>query len=402
MPEKILLDGDKLRVPAQPIIPFITGDGIGVDITPAMRQVVDAAVAAGADGRQIHWLEVPAGEQANKELGQYLPQSSLDTLREHVVGIKGPLSTPVGGGFRSLNVTIRQVLDLYSCIRPVRWYGSASPLKEPKKLDLVIFRENTEDVYAGVEFDSLSAEAKRIIALLRELGIGQGQLPDEAAIGIKPMSPGRSKRHMRKALRWTLAYGRKSVTLMHKGNIMKSTEGAFRRWGYEVIAEEEFVGHFLAEADGEAAGKIPVNDRIADNMFQQILTRTADYDVIVAPNLNGDYLSDSAAAGVGGLGMAPGANIGDGLAVFEATHGTAPKYAGLDKINPGSLILSAAMMLDYLGWTKAAKRIEQAMSQAMQARLGTYDLVRGWRNEGEDNLTELSCSEFAAALIDRL
>jgi isocitrate dehydrogenase len=391
MPERIQTDQDRLKVPDHPIIPFIEGDGIGVDITPAMIKVVDAAVEhAYGKKRKIEWKEILAGEKAHRQTGEYLPEASLETLREHVVGIKGPLTTPVGGGIRSLNVTIRQVLDLYSCVRPVRWYGSASPLKHPEKLDVVIFRENTEDVYAGVEYESSSAEAKKIISLLLDLGVGTDKISADAAVGIKPISPGRTKRHVRKALRWALEKDRKTVTLMHKGNIMKFTEGAFMRWGYQVAEEPEF------------KGKLNVNDRIADNMFQQLLTRTDEYDMIVAPNLNGDYISDAAAGGVGGLGMAPGANIGDHLAVFEATHGTAPKYAGRDQVNPSSLILSAAMLLEYLGWPEAAKTIHRSLETTLSRRTGTYDLVRGWRNEGESNLTELKCSEFAEALMENM
>jgi len=371
-----------------PIIPFIEGDGIGVDITPAMIKVVDSAVERVYENkRKIEWKEILAGEKAFQQTGEHLPQASLESLREHVVGIKGPLTTPVGGGIRSLNVTIRQILDLYSCVRPVRWYGSASPLKHPEQMDVVIFRENTEDVYAGVEYESESLEAKKIIALLKDLGVRDDQVCTDAAVGIKPISPGRTKRHVRKALRWAIAKGRRLATLMHKGNIMKFTEGAFMRWGYEVADEPEF------------KSKIQVNDRIADNMFQQLLTRTDEYDMIIAPNLNGDYISDAAAAGVGGLGMAPGANIGDGLAVFEATHGSAPKYAGLNKVNPSSLILSAAMMLEYLGWQEAADSIHKSLETTLAQRLGTYDLVRCWRNEGENNVKELSCSGFADALI---
>jgi len=391
MAKPIRIDQDRLKVPDNPIIPYIEGDGIGVDITPAMLKVVDAAVEHAYQGkRKIEWLEVPAGEKAHKATGEYLPQATLVSLREHLVGIKGPLTTPVGGGIRSLNVTIRQVLDLYSCVRPVRWYGSASPLKHPEKLDIIVFRENTEDVYAGVEYESASDEAQKIISLLSDLGVGAGKVTADAAIGIKPISPTRTKRHVRKALRWALDKNRKTVTFMHKGNIMKFTEGAFMRWGYQVAEEPEF------------KGKLKINDRIADNMFQQLLTRTDEYDMIVAPNLNGDYISDAAAAGAGGLGMAPGANIGDHLAVFEATHGTAPKYAGQDKVNPSSLILSAAMMLEYLGWPEATAMIHSSLETTLSKRQGTYDLVRGWHNEGEENLTELKCSGFADALVENM
>jgi isocitrate dehydrogenase len=373
MSERIQIDQGRLKIPDNPIIPFIEGDGIGVDITPAMLKVVDAVVKhAYAGKRKIEWKEVLAGEKAHKTCGEYLPQATLETLREHVVGIKGPLTTPVGGGIRSLNVTIRQVLDLYSCVRPVRWYGSASPLRHPEKLDVVVFRENTEDVYAGVEYESSSREAKQIISLLRKLGVTADRVAEDAAVGIKPISPGRTKRHVRKALRWALEKNRKTVTFMHKGNIMKFTEGAFLRWAYQVAEEPEF------------SGKLAINDRIADNMFQQLLTRTGEYDMIVAPNLNGDYIS------------------GDHLAVFEATHGSAPQYAGQDKVNPSSLILSAAMMLEYLGWQEAAAMIQRALETTLSRRMGTYDLVRGWRAEGEDRLVELKCSGFAEALVDNL
>ena len=410
MAETIKMHAGRPSVPDEPIIPYIEGDGIGGDISPAMRRVVDAAVERSYGGRRrIDWREVLAGEKARQEVGNYLPSETLDAFRRHAVGIKGPLTTPIGGGFRSLNVAIRQVLDLYSCIRPVRWYGSASPLVRPETMDLVIFRENTEDVYAGVEYEAGGPEALRLISLLRELGVNETKVTPDAAIGIKPIGPERTKRHVRKALRYALEKKRCGVTFMHKGNIMKYTEGAFMRWGYEVVEEPEFAGRFitevaLAECGEDERGQhlLVANDRIADNMFQQILTRTAEYDVIVTTNLNGDYISDAAAAGAGGLGMAPGANVGDEVAVFEATHGTAPKYAGQDKVNPGSLILSAAMMLDYMGWDEAAARIQTAVEATLKQRRGTYDLVRGWRKDGEQDLVELSCSEFAGALIDAL
>ncbi len=410
MAETIKMHAGRPSVPDGPIIPYIEGDGIGGDISPAMRRVVDTAVERSYGGRRrIDWREVLAGEKARQEVGNYLPSETLDAFRRYAVGIKGPLTTPVGGGFRSLNVAIRQVLDLYSCIRPVRWYGSASPLVRPETMDLVIFRENTEDVYAGVEYEAGGPEALRLISLLRELGVNEAKVTPDAAIGIKPIGPERTKRHVRKALRYALEKKRCGVTLMHKGNIMKYTEGAFMRWGYEVLEEPEFAGRFitevaLAECGEDERGQhlLVANDRIADNMFQQILTRTAEYDVIVTTNLNGDYISDAAAAGAGGLGMAPGANVGDEVAVFEATHGTAPKYAGQDKVNPGSLILSAAMMLDYMGWDEAAACIQTAVEATLKQRRGTYDLVRGWRKDGEQDLVELSCSEFAGALIDAL
>ena len=410
MAEKIRIEKDRLIVPDNPIIPYIEGDGTGTDITPAMIKVVDAAVAKAYGGkRKIEWKEVLAGEKARDATGEYLPEATINSLREHIVSIKGPLTTPIGGGFRSLNVTIRQVLDLYSCVRPVRWYGSASPLKHPEKMNIIIFRENTEDVYAGVEYQSGSTEAKRLVELLREFGVSEQKMLSDVGVGIKPIGPTRSKRHIRKALRFALDQKRRSATFMHKGNIMKFTEGAFMQWGYEVVSEPEFKDRFVTEAElwdkhgGKIPdGKIPVNDRIADNMFQQILTRTDEYDVIVTPNLNGDYISDAAAAGVGGLGMAPGANIGDFLAVFEATHGTAPKYAGQDKVNPGSLILSAAMMLEYMGWREAADLIHKATEKTLAQRKGTYDLVRGWAAEGEKGVTELKCSEFGAALAENM
>jgi len=409
-PESIRLQQGRLLVPDHPIIPVIEGDGIGVDITPVMQRVVDAAVEKSYAGRrQIEWKGVLAGERAKQEAGDYLPLQTLEDLKDHVVGIKGPLTTPIGEGIRSINVAIRQLLDLYSCVRPVRWYGSASPLRHPQKMDVVVFRENTEDLYAGVEYESDSPGARKLIGLLRELGVDENTISPDAALGIKPMGPSRSKRHIRKALQYALDHQRRQVTFMHKGNIMKFTEGAFMRWGYQVTGEAGFAGRFVSEEelwkqhDGKAPdGRIPVNDRLADNMLQQILTRTDEYDVIVTPNLNGDYLSDAAAAGVGGLGMAPGANIGDGLAVFEATHGSAPKYAGQDKVNPSSLILSAAMMLEYLGWNEAARAIQRSLETTLQKRLGTYDLIRGWKNQGEENLTELSCSGFAGALVDNL
>jgi len=410
MAEKIRIEKDRLIVPDNPIIPFILGDGTGTDITPAMIKVVDAAVAKAYSGKRvIEWKEVLAGEKARDATGEYRPEATINSLREHIVSIKGPLTTPIGGGFRSLNVTIRQVLDLYSCVRPVRWYGSASPLKHPEKMNIIIFRENTEDVYAGVEYQSGSTEAKRLVELLREFGVSEQKMLSDVGVGIKPIGPTRSKRHIRKALRFALDHKRRSATFMHKGNIMKFTEGAFMQWGYEVVSEPEFKDRFVTEAElwdkhgGKIPdGKIPVNDRIADNMFQQILTRTDEYDVIVTPNLNGDYISDAAAAGVGGLGMAPGANIGDFLAVFEATHGTAPKYAGQDKVNPGSLILSAAMMLEYMGWREAADLIHKATEKTLAQRKGTYDLVRGWAAEGEKGVTELKCSEFGAALAENM
>ena len=398
--EKISIDRGKPVVPARPIIPFIEGDGIGPDIWRATQAVVDAAVVKSYGGeRGIAWMEVYAGEKANEKSGEWLPEETFEALRDFKVGIKGPLTTPVGGGIRSLNVTLRQVLDLYSCIRPVRWIkGVPSPMKEPERLDVVIYRENTEDVYAGIEWASGSAEAQRVRAfLVDEMG---ASIREESGIGIKPISPFGTKRHVAAAIGYALERNRRVVTLVHKGNIMKFTEGAFRDWGYEV-AGEEFAHATIAESavwDGaDPAGKLLVNDRIADAMFQQVLLRPDEYDVIVTPNLNGDYLSDACAAQVGGLGMAPGANVGDEVALFEATHGTAPKYTDLDKVNPGSLILSAMMMLEHLGWNEAAEAVNRGMEGAVQAKTVTYDLER--QMEGA---TTVKTSEFAQAVIEHM
>ncbi len=386
-----------LTVPDRPIVPFIEGDGIGPDIWATTRHVVDAAVANAYGGaRGIAWMEVYAGEKASEVAGEWLPQETLDALTEFRVAIKGPLTTPVGGGIRSLNVTLRQVLDLYSCIRPVRWIpGVPSPVKEPQKVDMVIFRENTEDVYAGIEWASGTAEANGVRDFLQErMGASIREL---SGIGIKPVSPFGTKRHVAAAIRYALARGRESVTLMHKGNIMKFTEGAFRDWGYEVAADE-FPDSTVPESrlwEGEEAnGRVVIKDRIADSMFQQVLLRPAEYSVVATPNLNGDYLSDAAAAQVGGLGMAPGANVGDTVALFEATHGTAPKYAGKDRVNPGSLILSAAMMLEHLGWDEAARAIDRGLEGAVGARMVTYDLER--QMEGA---TKVSTSRFGETIV---
>ncbi len=401
--EKITVQDGRLVVPDHPIIAFIEGDGIGVDITPAMRRVLDGAVARAYGGRRrLVWMEVYAGEKANALYGTFMPDETKEALREFIVGIKGPLTTPVGGGFRSLNVHLRQALDLYACVRPVRWVpGTPSPVKHPERMDVVIFRENTEDVYAGIEWRAGTEEARRLIRFMNE-ELGQ-QVSGEAAIGIKPVTEFGSKRLIRKAIQYALDRGRKSVTLMHKGNIMKFTEGAFRDWGYE-LAREEFGEVTITEQElwdrygGEPPeGKVVIKDRIADNMLQQILTRTAEYDVIATLNLNGDYISDAAAAQVGGLGMAPGANIGDYVALFEATHGTAPKYAGQDKVNPGSLILSGMMMLEYLGWEEAAQLVWEAMSRTIQQKRVTYDLHR--QMEGA---TLLKTSQFAAAIVENM
>ena len=391
-----------LVVPNQPIVLYIEGDGTGPDIWHATQPVLDAAVAkAYGDGKRIHWQEVLAGEKAFKLNRSYLPVETLAALREYRVALKGPLTTPIGGGFRSLNVTLRQVLDLYACIRPVRYYeGVPSPMKAPEKIDMVIFRENTEDVYAGVEWPANSPESQRLIHFLNhELGC---TLDLSAAIGIKPMTERCSKRLIRMALKYAAKHGRSVVTLMHKGNIMKYTEGAFQNWGYEVAAE--LSGLVVSEAElytvyqGKLpAGKTMLNDRLADNIFQQVLLRPEEYQIIATPNLNGDYISDALAAQVGGLGMAPGANIGDNCAIFEATHGSAPKYAGLDKVNPSSLILSGAMMLEYLGWEEAAQCIHESLPRTLKDGIATYDLARllpGAR--------EVSCSEFGQALIEHM
>ena len=377
--DPVTIEGGQLRVPDRPIIPFIEGDGIGPDIWAATRHVVDASVAvAYGDEREIQWMEIFAGEKANDRTGAWLPEETFRALREFKVGIKGPLTTPVGGGIRSLNVTLRKVLDLYSCVRPVRWIeGVPSPMKEPERLDVVIFRENTEDVYAGIEWESGTPEAERVRSFL--VDEMHANIREASGIGIKPISPFGTKRHVAAAIRYAIDRDRSAVTLVHKGNIMKFTEGAFSDWGYEV-AREQFPDETVAESriwDGEEAdGRIVIGDRIADAMFQQVLLRPDEYDILATPNLNGDYLSDACAAQVGGLGMAPGANIGDEVALFEATHGTAPKYAGQDKVNPGSVILSAVMMLEHLGWDRAARRIDRGLEGAVAAKTVTYDLER--------------------------
>jgi isocitrate dehydrogenase len=393
---------DRLEVPDRPIIPFIEGDGTGPDIWRATRRVIDGAVEKLYAGkRSIAWFEVLAGEKAQGRTGEWLPKDTLDAINQYRVAIKGPLTTPVGGGIRSLNVTLRQVLDLYACVRPVRWFkGVPSPVKEPENVDMVIFRENTEDVYAGIEWPAGSENAKKLIDFLGQLG---KEVRPDSGIGIKPISTFGSKRLVRKALRYSLECGRKSVTLVHKGNIMKFTEGAFRDWGYEV-ARDEFGERIVTENDvyekhhGKAPeGRIVVKDRIADSMFQQALLRPDEYDILATTNLNGDYLSDALAAQVGGLGMAPGSNEGDGIAVFEATHGTAPKYANQDKVNPGSLILSGCMMLRWLGWHEAASGIESALGRTIEQKRVTYDLERQM-----DGATLLKTSEFAEAIVENL
>jgi isocitrate dehydrogenase len=390
-------------VPDRPVIPYIEGDGIGPDIWAASRKVIDRAVEkAYGSKREIAWLEVLAGEKAKDRTNEWLPEATLNAIRENVVAIKGPLTTPVGEGIRSLNVTLRQVLDLYACVRPVRYYrGVVSPVKKPERVDMVVFRENTEDVYAGIEWQADSPEADRIIEFIgSEL---KKEIRPHSGIGIKPISGFGTKRLVRKAIRYAIEHNKPSVTLVHKGNIMKFTEGAFRNWGYE-IAREEFGDVTISEQelwdkyDGRRPdNRIVIQDRIADAMFQQVLLRPAEYSVLAMPNLNGDYMSDALAAQVGGLGMAPGANIGDGYAVFEATHGTAPKYAGLDKVNPGSLLLSGLMMLEYLGWNEPVSLVQDALEKTISNRTVTYDLARLM-----EDATELQCSAFADAIIGNM
>ncbi len=385
-----------LVVPDDPIIPYIEGDGIGPDIWRASVRVFDAAVRSVFDGaRRVVWFEVLAGEKANERTGEWLPADTLEAARAYRVAIKGPLTTPVGGGIRSLNVSIRQLLDLYACVRPVRYFrGTPSPVRNPEQMDVVIFRENTEDVYSGIEWEQGSEEARRIIEYL---GSQMGKrVRADSGVGIKPISITGSKRLVRMAVRYALDNGRTSVTLVHKGNIMKFTEGAFRDWGYEV-AREEFGERTVKEWDGEPNGRVVMKDRIADSMLQQILTRTSDYSVIATTNLNGDYLSDACAAQVGGLGLAPGANIGDEVGFFEATHGTAPKYAGKDVINPSSVMLSGAMMFRYIGWGEVATRIESAIERTIQQKKVTYDLHRLM-----EGATKLKTSEYADAVIANL
>ena len=402
--EKITIRSDgSIQVPDHPIIPFIEGDGTGPDIWAASVRVFDAAVQKAYGGkRKIHWMEILAGEKAHQKVGNWLPDETVEACKEYVVSIKGPLTTPVGGGIRSLNVTLRQILDLYACVRPVRYFsGVPSPVKEPQKVDIVVYRENTEDVYAGIEWKEGTPEAKKLIEFLfKELG---KKIRPDSGIGIKPISITGTKRLVRKAIRYTLDHKKDSVTLVHKGNIMKFTEGAFRDWGYE-LAREEFADVTVTEADlwdkfggKRPAGKIVIKDRIADSMFQQILLRPDEYSVLALPNLNGDYISDALAAQVGGLGMAPGANIGDGYAIFEATHGTAPKYAGQDKVNPGSVILSGAMMLEYLGWQEAADLIPRGIQKAIANKTVTYDLERQM-----PGAKLLKCSEFGSAIIENM
>jgi len=390
----------QLVVPDDPIVPFIEGDGIGPDIWKASVRVFDAAVARAYGGkRRIVWFEVLAGEKAKNQTGEWLPNDTLEAVKAYRVAIKGPLTTPVGGGIRSLNVTLRQVLDLYACVRPVRYFtGTPAPVRHPERMDVVIYRENTEDVYAGIEFARGTPQAEKLIEFLgREMG---KTIAPDSGIGIKPISETGTKRLVRMAIQYALANNRKVVTLVHKGNIMKFTEGAFRDWGYE-LAKTEFRDRIVTEDEvsGGASreGKLLINDRIADSVFQQILTRTSEYDVFATPNLNGDYLSDACAAQVGGLGMAPGGNIGDEIAFFEATHGTAPKYAGKDVINPASVMLSGVMMFRYLGWNEAADLIEQGIGATIEQKRVTYDLARQMQGA-----TEVRTSQFADAIIENM
>ena len=406
--EKITVNPDySLNMPARPIIPYIEGDGIGVDITPAMKKVVNAAVQKAYGGaRSIAWMEVYAGEKANAVYGEntWLPGETLEALREFVVSIKGPLTTPVGGGIRSLNVALRQELDLYVCQRPVRYFtGTPSPIKEPENTDMVIFRENSEDIYAGIEWEAGTPEVKKVIDfLIGEMGVTKIRFPDTAGIGIKPVSKEGTQRLVRKAIRYAIDNDRSSVTLVHKGNIMKFTEGAFKNWGYE-LAKAEFGaveldgGPWCSFKSPKSGKQVVIKDMIADAFLQQILTRPKEYSVIATLNLNGDYISDALAAQVGGIGIAPGANISDSVAMFEATHGTAPKYAGKDMVNPGSLILSAEMMLRHMGWTEAADQIIAGISGAISAKTVTYDFERLMTGA-----TKVSCSAFGDAIISHM
>lgn len=393
--KKVKIENGKAITPDTPVVCYIEGDGTGVDIWPATQKAVDAAVAKAYGGkRKIAWTEVLAGEKALKEKGSYTPDETLEMIKEYSIAIKGPLTTPVGGGIRSINVALRQIFDLYACIRPVKYYeGVSSPLKNPK-VDVVIFRENVEDLYSGIEWQEGSPEVKKIIEFLRD-GMGK-KVRDDSGIGIKPMSRFGSQRLVRKAIEFALEEKRRSVTLMHKGNIMKYTEGAFKTWGYE-LAKAEFGSQTFVEGEEGKPGQVMMNDRIADNMFQQIILKPFDYDVIATPNLNGDYISDAAAALVGGLGIAPGSNIGDTTAIFEATHGTAPKYAGQDKVNPGSLMLSAKMMLDFMGWKEAGALLEKGFSKAILNKTVTYDLAREI-----PGAKTLKSSEFGQAVIEAM
>jgi isocitrate dehydrogenase len=425
--EKITLSNGKLTVPNNPIVPFIEGDGTGRDIWRASQVVFDAAVEKAYGGkRKIHWYEVLAGEKAFNQTKNWLPDETVEAFREYLVGIKGPLTTPVGGGIRSLNVALRQLLDLYVCLRPVRWFkGVPSPVKAPEKVEMVIFRENTEDIYAGIEFEAGTANAAKFLELLKKefpKEAGKIRFAQDLGIGIKPVSKEGSERLIRAALKYAVEHKRKSVTLVHKGNIMKFTEGAFRTWGY-ALAEREFgdkvytwdqwektkaaKGEDAANAEQKAAlasGRVLVKDAIADITLQQVLTRPDEFDVIATLNLNGDYLSDALAAQVGGIGIAPGGNINyvTGHAVFEATHGTAPKYADQDKVNPGSVVLSGEMMLRHMGWHEAADLIIKGMDGAIQAKTVTYDFARLMRQEGQADTREVKCSEFAQAVVKHM
>ncbi|WP_243300412.1 NADP-dependent isocitrate dehydrogenase [Bacillus litorisediminis] len=418
--EKISVQNGVLNVPNNPIVPFIEGDGTGPDIWAAASRVIDAAVEKAYNGeRKIVWKEVLAGEKAFNQTGEWLPDETLDVIREYLIAIKGPLTTPIGGGIRSLNVALRQELDLFVCLRPVRWFeGVPSPVKRPQDTDMVIFRENTEDIYAGIEYAKGSDEVKKVIDFLQnEMGVKKIRFPETSGIGIKPVSEEGTTRLVRAAINYAIKEGRKSVTLVHKGNIMKFTEGAFKNWGYEV-AEKEFGDKVFtwnqydqikeaegteaankAQAAAEAEGKIIIKDAIADIFLQQILTRPKEFDVVATMNLNGDYISDALAAQVGGIGIAPGANINyeTGHAIFEATHGTAPKYAGLDKVNPSSVILSGVLMLEHLGWNEAANLITQSIEKTIASKVVTYDFARLM-----DGATEVKCSEFGNALIENM
>lgn len=401
--KKIEIKGDKLVIPDNPIIPVIEGDGIGRDIMRATRRVLDAAVQKTYDGKKkIVWFDIYAGEAAQAKYGEWLPKDTLNAIKHYIVALKGPLTTPIGGGFRSLNVSLRQLLNLYACVRPVRYFdGVPSPVKEPWKMNVIIFRENTEDVYAGIEWQKGTKEVKKVISFLNKNF--KLKIRTDSGIGIKPISVTGTTRLVRKAVKHAIENGRKSVTLVHKGNIMKYTEGAFRDWGYK-LALKEFRDHVITEEELEKQynwkqpeGKVVIKDRIADSMLQQILTRTDEYEVVATPNLNGDYLSDACAAQVGGLGMAPGANIGDFIGLFEATHGTAPKYADKDMVNPGSLILSGCMMLEYLGWKKAADMVYNAVGETIRQKRVTYDLHRLM-----EGATKLKTSEYGSAIIENM
>ena len=420
MSNKIVVENGVLNVPNNPVIPFIEGDGIGPDIWAAASRVIDAAVEKAYNGeKKIEWLEVLAGEKAFNQTGEWLPQETLDKINEYLIAIKGPLTTPIGGGIRSLNVALRQQLDLYVCLRPVRHFdGVPSPVKRPEDVDMVIFRENTEDIYAGIEFESGSEQAQKIINFLQsEFGVNQIRFPETSGIGVKPVSKEGTERLVRSAIEYAIKHKRPSVTLVHKGNIMKFTEGGFKKWGYE-LAEKEFADQTFtwnqydaikaeqgeeaankAQSDALAAGKILVKDSIADIFLQQILTRPTEFDVVATMNLNGDYISDALAAQVGGIGIAPGANINyvTGHAIFEATHCTAPKYAGLDKVNPSSVLLSGVLMLEHLGWQEAADMITQSVEKTISSKVVTYDFARLM-----DGATEVKCSEFANELIKNL